>query len=713
MRDHNPMRQHPTDAPHAGRQARRGTESERRIITVLFCDVANSTGMAEGLDPEEWTEVMNEAFEYLTAPITRYEGTVSRLMGDAVLAFFGAPVAHEDDPQRAVLAALDIVDGIKPFREQMSREYGLDFKVRVGINTGPVVVGDVGSAAATEYTAMGDAVNVAARMEQTAEPGTIRISEGTYRMVAPLFDCEPLGGTEVKGKSAPVSAYRVLGVKAQPGRLRGVEGVSAELIGRDPELDKLKGVLEQLSEGRGQIVCLIGEPGIGKSRLMEELHREWLQRDGQETWQSAQGISYDSARPYSLFQNLARHQFGVELDDPVDVIHRKVDSGLRASGLPDEHVALCSVAVERIIAAKVLHDAPDFAADVVQRDILDRVYEGWYQAATVTPVVLAMDDLHWADRASVELLIHLFPMAEEVPILFLCAFRPERQSAAWQLKQNAETDYPHRYTEVVLQPLRWEDADALVSALLNIANLPEELRRLILGKAEGNPYFVEEVVRSLIDQGIVYRTDDGLRWKASTSVEDITIPNSLHALLASRLDRLDQDVRSTLQLAAVIGRSFHHRVLNAMSDSAVAVDKHLSALQRVELVRETARIPELEYIFKHELARDAAYGTILHRTRRELHRRVGEAIEALSPDKLEENAHRLAYHFAQVGDDERALKYYAMAADSASGVNAKAEAISHYGQAIEAAQRFGATSDELSRLQERQAQIMEPSGKAG
>jgi class 3 adenylate cyclase len=678
VNDHDLRQQEPTATPHAPGRAGRRAEGERRIITVLFCDVVNSTAMAERLDPEEWTEIMNEAFHHLTAPITRYEGTVARLMGDGVLAFFGAPVAHEDDPQRAILAALDIVGGIRAFHEQMSQEYGLDFNVRVGINTGPVVVGVVGSAAAKEYTAMGDAVNMAARMEQTAKPGTIQISEDTHRLVAPLFDFESLGGIEVKGKSTPVPAYRVLGVRAQPGRLRGIEGVSARLIGRDHEFAQLKDVLEQLSQGRGQIVCLSGEPGIGKSRLIEELHEEWGRRSSSETWFQAQGIAYDSARPYSLFQELARRQFGVQLDDSADVIHQKVDTGLRASGLPEEHVALCSVAVERIIAAKVLHDAPDFAGEVVQQDIFERTYEAWNQAAATAPVVLAMDDLHWADQASVELLMHLFQMTEEVPILFLCAFRPERQSAAWQLKQKAETDYPHRYTEIVLHPLGSEDADALVSALLNIADLPEELRKLILRKAEGNPYFVEEVVRSLIDQGIVYRTEDGLRWKASTSVEDITIPDSLHAVLASRLDRLDQEVRSTLQLAAVIGRSFYHRILNAMSDSAVAVDKHLSALQRVELVRETARVPELQYIFKHELARDAAYGTILHRRRRDLHRRVGEAIEDLFPDKLEENAHRLAYHFAQVGDDERALKYYAMAADSASGVNANTEAAGHY-----------------------------------
>ena len=707
MNDHD-LRREPTTTPHSTMRVSRRAEGERRIVTVLFCDVVNSTAMAERFDPEEWTEIMNEAFQYLTAPITRYEGTVARLMGDGMLALFGAPMAHEDDPQRAILAALDIVEGIKPFREQISQEYGLDFNVRVGINTGPVVVGEVGSAAATEYTAMGDAVNVAARMEQTAEPGTVRISEDTYLPVVPLFDFEPLGGTEAKGKSTPVRAYRVLGVKAQPGRLRGIEGVSARLIGRDLEFGQLKDVLEQLSQGRGQIVCLIGEPGLGKSRLLEDLQREWVRHHAPDTWQVGQGISYDSARPYSLFQKWLRSQFGIELDDSTDLIHKKIDTGLRASGLCDEDIALCSVAAERIIAAKVLHDAPDFPANIVQSDIYERMYKGWHQLAATAPMVLTMDDLHWGDQASVELLMHLFQLTEEVPILFLCAFRPERQSPAWQLKQKAETDYPHRYLEIVLQPLGSEDADALVSTLLNISDLPAELIPLILGKTEGNPYFVEEVVRSLIEQGAVYGTEDCLCWKDGTTVEDITIPDSLHALLSSRIDRLDREVRATLQLAAVIGRSFYYQILNAISNSAV--DSHLSALQRVELVSEAARLPELEYTFKHELARDATYSTILHRSRRELHRRVGEAIEPLFPDKLEENAHRLAHHFAQAGDDERALKYYTMAADSAAGLYAHTETAAQYGRAIEAARRLGASSEELSRLQGRQAEMLELSG---
>ena len=516
----------------------REVRGERRTITVLFCDVANSTALAEQLDPEDWAEIMNRAFQHLTAPINRYEGTVARLMGDAVLAFFGAPVTHEDDPQRAVLAALDILDSIGPFREEVQREYGLDFTVRIGINSGPVVVGDVGSSSATEYTAMGDAVNVAARMEQTAVPGTVQLSSDTYRLVAPLFDIEPLGEIEVKGKSDRVAAYRVLGVKAQPGRLRGFEGVSAPLIGRDREFTQLKNALERLRQGRGQIVCIIGEAGLGKSRLLEELHQEWVQASPPDSWEVTQGIPYDSSRPHGLFQNFARNMFGIELDDAAEVIHEKVDAGMRADGVDSEAIELCSVAMERIIAAKVLYDAPDFSADVVKQDIYEMTYPAWRETAAAGPVVMVVDDLHWADQASVDLLAHLFRLTEEVPILFLCAFRPERQAPAWQLKLKAETDYPHRYTEIALDTLGAEDADALVSALLSIADLPSELRRLILGKTEGNPYFIEEIVRTLIEQGVVYQTDDGMRWKASTNVDELTIPDSLQTLLMARIDRL-------------------------------------------------------------------------------------------------------------------------------------------------------------------------------
>jgi predicted ATPase len=314
------------------------------------------------------------------------------------------------------------------------------------------------------------------------------------------------------------------------------------------------------------------------------------------------------------------------------------------------------------------------------------------------PTVVVADDLHWADPASVELFVHLLALVEEVPIVFILAFRPERQSAAWQLKVKAETDYPHRYSEIVLKPLGDSAADQLVSELLDIADLPPELRRLILRKADGNPYFVEEIVRSLIDDGIVVRDADGLHWRSSAKLEDIAIPDNLQALLMSRIDRLDQETKATLQVASVIGRSFYYRILNAISDSAIELDKHLGSLERVELVREAGRRPELEYVFRHELARDAAYGSILNRRRREFHRQVGEAIETVFADRIEDNAHRLAQHFSLAGDHAKAAKYYEMAGDTAAAMHALDESETQYSRAAEAA-RQGGLEDAAHRVE--------------
>jgi len=677
------------------------TAGERRIITALFCDVVRSTALAEGLDPEEWREIMNRAFAILTGPIERYDGTVARLMGDALLAFFGAPTAHEDDPQRAVFAALEILSDLKPFAQQIKSQYGLDFAVRIGINTGPVVVGDVGSQRVAEYTAMGDAVNLAARMQQSAQPGSIQIAEDTQRLVAPIFDLEDLGGSEVKGKSAPVRAFRVLAAKAHPGRLRGINGVSAPLIGRDRELDQLREALAHVKAGHGQVVCLIGEAGLGKSRLIEEARKAWLLENPAYSWEYVQTSPYDSARPYGLFQKYGRDMFGIHLDDPPEVIHEKVAKGF--VGVP-RAADMCKVTMEHVIASKAIKDTRDYEAEAVKENLYGITLRAWENASTF-PSVCVFDDVHWADQASVDLLLHVFRVIETNPMVFVCALRPERQSPGWQIKLKTEAQYAHRYTEIVLSPLDAQRTNDLVSALLNIADIPRDLRGLIIHKTEGNPYFIEEVVRSLIEQGIVYQTEDGLRWKSATRPEDVALPDTLHALLVARIDRLDAETRATLELASVIGRTFDVRILKAVSPSAASLDLQLAALQRVELVREVARKSGLEYTFKHELARDAAYATILLRRRRELHRQVGEAMEALFADRHEEVAHRLAQHFAAAGESEKAYRYYVMAGNAATAVSADAEAADHLAHALRAADSLPIPASERTALERRVAAL--------
>ncbi|MEO6396043.1 MAG: adenylate/guanylate cyclase domain-containing protein [Devosia sp.] len=695
----------PETGPQAGQTATSreaaGGKGERRVITVLFADVVNSTGLAERLDPEDWTDIMNAAFPAMTAPITRYGGTVARLMGDGLLAFFGAPVAHEDDPQRAVLAALEMLDAVRGFASKVKRDLDIDFEIRIGLNTGPVVVTDVGSIGAMEYTAMGDAVNVAARMQQTAAPGTVQLSSETDRLVAGHIDTAPLGKIELKGKAEPVDTFRVVGRKPEPERSRGLGQVGAGLVGRDAQIAELKHAVDELRQGRGQVVCLIGEAGLGKSRLIDELKAYWRETGGSAAWwEEMRGVPYDTGRPFGLFQSYARRMFGVELDDTPEAIDRKVHATLDPlNRAPPQSVGLCSIAMQRIIAAKSLDDRFGFSTQAVRQDIFDLMAPAFRENCKSGPTVLIVDDLQWADTASADLLMQLMVIIEDAPLLVVCAFRPERQSPAWQAKLRAETDFPHRYREIVLSPLGASDTEALLSSLLSIADLPTEVHQLILRKADGNPYFVEEIVRSLTEQGVVSVVDGERRWKAGALVTDLAIPDSLQALLMARIDRLGEEAKSTLQMASVIGRAFYYRILEAISNSAMALDKDLLALERVELLREAGRQPELEYIFKHELARDAAYATILNRKRREFHLRVARAMESLFADHLEEHAHRLAQHFEAAREDQPMMDYYIMAGDAAASIGADTEAAAHYAKALEAARRAGASDDLIAKIE--------------
>jgi len=683
---------------------------ERRVVTMLFCDVTGSTSAAETLDPEEWAEIMNGAFEHLISPVYRYEGTVARLMGDAILAFFGAPIAHEDDPQRAVLAGLDIVNGIRDYQAEVKARWNLDFGVRVGINTGLVVVGEVGSDLRVEYTAMGDAINLAARMEQTAPTGTVQISSDTHSLIAPLFEFDDPEEIEVKGKSEPVLAYRVLGEKADPGSLRGIEGLSTPLIGRDEETSQMRGVLERLNDGRGAIVSLIGEAGIGKSSLLNELHTQWEEIAGVGApWVEGRGVSYDTTRPYGMFSQRMFQVMGVSDKDSIETVRSKV--ALAPVAFPSDVQSKVVNAISVLLALDTAEDGSQIQGEDAQRTLYDACHSWWRAAASHSPLVIVMDDLHWADPASVELMIDLFPLLEEVPLLLLCSFRPERQSPAWRVKQAAEADFPHLYTEISLSALSDDDSGRLFENLLGVAEFPTQLRQTILEKTEGNPFFLEEFIRTLIDTGAIARDESGMRWRAETDVQEITIPDNLLALLSSRIDRLEEEPRRTLQLSSVIGRSFYHGVLKLITEPSVTLDRQLNTLQWAELIREAARLPELEYTFQHDLTREAAYNSILLRERREFHLRVGEAVEQLFGDRLEENAHLLAHHFQQADDKERALKYSVLAADVAARLYANAEAITQYTRAIEIAKEVESSSEQLISLYLSRGRAQEISGR--
>jgi class 3 adenylate cyclase/tetratricopeptide (TPR) repeat protein len=689
----------------------RDVAGERRIITVLFCDVVGSTSLASRFDPEEWAEIMNEAFRYLIAPVEEYGGMVARLMGDAVLAFFGAPLAHEDDPQRAVLAGLGIINGIRPFIRQFEQDYGLEFNVRVGINTGPVVVGEMGTGASGEYTAMGDAINLAARMEQTAAPGTVQITEDTYRLIAPLFDVWDLGGIEVKGKDAPVQAYRVLGLEPQPGRLRGLEGIRSPLIGREREIARLREILTGLRENHSRICYLIGEAGLGKSRLIAEVRQEWRDQlaatyGGTDPlwrgWSEFVAVSYGASRPYDMLKRQVRTFCGIRETDPPAVVHERLDSlvTLYPSALHER--------MHRVFGLLLGDTQADTGAlgqgEAFQRELRAVIEQMARVQSSAGPVVYVVDDVHWADVASLEAIRNLLPLLSEKPVLFLFAMRPDWSTPGWQLYLESQLEYSEYSTSIYLEPLSSSDSLTLARELLEDANVPERIYELIERKAEGNPFFVEETVRTLLDSGALRREADGFRWQQATEVDQIAeligLPGNVQALLTARIDQLDPQVRRTMQLAAVIGRSFPRRVLERISERpGDLLDEHLKRLAQADLVRPSLSGAESEYAFRHALTRDAAYETILLRQRRRYHRRVAEAIESLFADRLTDEAPQLAYHFYEGRDWAKALHYYGLAGESAARLYANSEAIEHYRKALEIALANPAAVDDDTLVQ--------------
>src|SRR5438067_191229 len=429
-------------------RARGAGVSERRPITVLFADIAGSTSIAERLDPEDWTTLVGKAFQRMNRTIERYGGTIARLMGDGVLAFFGAPTAHEDDPERAVRCGLDLVRAIDEL-DASSHISGADkLRVRVGINTGPVVVGIVGTETASEYTAMGDTVNVAARMQASARPGSVLITAATYRFVSGLVEAVDVGQLELKGKSAAVRAYEITSLKEGAVHTRGLAGVSSPMVGRDSQLRQLGQLFQIVKAGQGRVACILGEPGMGKSRLLAELRASL---DGQ--------------------------------DDPPPT-----DS-----------------------------------------------------------------------------LLTLLPTVAGLPILFILSSRQERTAVGWRLIAGAREIYGDALTEMRLDPLSIDDSRTLISNLLTIESLPDETRDLILARAEGNPFFVEEVIRMLIDRGAI--AHEGDRWIGTDKVAGIEIPDTLHGLLLARIDRLPAESRRTLRVASVIGRQFGVTILERLLGS--------------------------------------------------------------------------------------------------------------------------------------------------
>jgi len=655
---------------------RRTMAGERRMVTMLFADIGGSTAAAERLDPEEWADIVNGAFERLIRPVYRYEGTLARLMGDGVLAFFGAPIAHEDDPERAVRVGLAMLDEIHPYAREAEKRWGVSFDLRVGINTGLVVVGEVGSDLRVEYTALGDAVNVAARMEQVAAPGTLLVSAATQRLVEPLFEFEELGGVAVKGKADPVEAFRVLGIADEPVSGRGLPGRSAPLVGREGELAALEAVAEAVRDGRGQIATVIGEAGIGKSRLIADLRTRlaaidcvasWgdAARTGQLRWAEARCLSYNTSVAYAPFSDLFTRAFGIDAEDDGARLRERVAAAVEASGVDDPARVATYLCVLLAVDPGGAESAviASLPTPALQRRVFSAVEDYLRACAAATPVLLVFEDLHWADSVSLALLEELLRATDRAMLGVVALMRPYRDDASWQFHETAQRSFAHRYTPIFLEPLGGDAAGALLHELMG-DDLPPDLEQAVLARAGGNPFFVEEIVRNLTEAG-------------GSGGETAAIPGNVSVLLTARIDRLEAISKLVVQLASVLGREFEFDELAALVGDLEDTEAAVSDLLRRDLIVEQGRLPDREYSFRHALIQETAYSTVLLKERRALHAQVADYLEGRRPDPQE-----MARHLVESQQEERAVPYLLEAADRAARAMNLQEAIRLYDRVL-------------------------------
>ena len=549
--------------------SRSGELREQRTVTCLLVDVVGSTKISQLLGMQAWTELINRAFDRIAQVIYRYEGSLARLLGDSLLAFFGAPVAHEDDPQRAVQAGLEIINVIRPFSQEVKQLHGVDFAMRVSINTGPVVIGLVADNLTYDYTADEGTINLTSRIKFSGRPMHVLVTENTHRFISPYFDCLPREAIEVKGMAKSVQVYQVQSARAVLGRARGFSDLASPMVGRDKELATLLMSCEAVQAGLGRAVLILGEPGMGKTRLIQEWQKTVDQRITGERgkpvsrlWLTGRCVSYKQGLAYQLVLDLLKNMIGVTNSSTEPEIRAALQTYLQR--LFGEQVMDLYPYLGHLLMIKLEGEAlqrsqiPDPQA--LQMQYLLAMQQLLLANMKRNPVILILEDLHWADAASIELFIRLLPLVSSGPILFCLVSRMERESSGWRLVNAAREQLGGSLTEIDLQNLSEKDSRSLVSNLLAIENLPEKVRKLILHKAEGNPLFMEEVIRMLIERGAIIYKDNA--WVAKQEISDRDIPDNLQGLLLARIDRLPSEARYTLLVASVVGRNFPVKVLS-------------------------------------------------------------------------------------------------------------------------------------------------------
>src|SRR4051794_7437581 len=631
-------------------------EGERRIVSVLLADIADSTTIGERLGPERSKFLFDEVTRLLVGEVKRFGGTVAQFTGDGLYALFGVPSAHDDDAERAVRAALAMQAALGAYANDVGEAYGVELAGRVGVNTGPIVLlADDGAPPEERFNALGDTVNTAARLQSAAGRGGVAVGPTTAQQIEGSFELESIGELEFKGKSAAVEVFRVAGERERQAR------EISPLVGRDRELGALEDVMADLADGRGAIVAITGEPGIGKSRLIAEVRRR---AEDRARFFAAQGISYAQDVPYYPLRELLRACLGLGMADPEARVRLELKMQLASTldGRADAYYPFLASLLGLTLEDDAAQRLDALARDSVQRQSHEAVIELVRALARERPVCLVLEDLHFADEPTLELFEEALQLADEEPVALLLAYRHDPDLRSWELGEAARRRYRHRFRELQLEPLEAADAARLATAAAG-RDLPGDVAAELAERTGGNPLFLEEAARDTVERG------------------GGAVPAAIQEILQARLDRLAPDVREVASVASVVGRSFGVPLLEQLVPPE-RLRPALSELQRLDLVVEERRRPTPEYRFRHGLVREAAYTSLLDQRRRDLHRVVGSRLEELSADELSEAYGLLAHHFAQADEPERAARYLLDAGNAARDVYADEEATTNYRRAL-------------------------------
>jgi class 3 adenylate cyclase/tetratricopeptide (TPR) repeat protein/ribosomal protein L40E len=663
------------------RKTAEGLEGERKTVTALFADIKGSTELMRDLDPEEARAIVDPVLDLMMEAVHRYGGYVAQSTGDGIFALFGAPVAYEDHPQRALHAALAMQEELRRYADRLRAEGKIPVEARVGVNTGVVVVRTIETGGHTEYTPVGHVTNLAARMQTAAPPGSIAASETTQRLCEGYFEFRALGPTAVKGLNAPVQVYEVTGL----GPLRSHFQLSArrgltKFVGREREIAAMKRALELARSGHAQIVAAVGEAGAGKSRLMYEFKATIP--DGCKVLE-AYSVSHGKASAWLPVLELLKSYFEIADDDDDGRRSEKVEA--KARGLDPALAETLPYILSLLGIAGAGASLAMMDAQIRRRRTLEAIKRIIIRESLSQPLVVIFEDLHWIDAETQKLLDLLVDSVASARILMLVNYRPEYHHA-WGNRAC--------YTQLRLDPLGGQSADEMLHALLGGDPSLQSLKRLIIDKTQGNPFFIEEMVRALVEQGVLVRNG---ATRLTKPVTEIHIPPTVHGILASRIDALPASEKGLLQTLAVIGKDFPLNLVKRMSASPDdRLEPMLKGLQAGEFIYEQPALGETEYTFKHALTQEVAYNSVLVERRRLLHERTGEAIEALFKDRIDDHLAELAHHYSRTANTRKAVEYLFRAGRQAAARSAYSEAVTRLSSALEFLKRLP-NDDERAR----------------